>query len=179
MFLFLLLFKLSFSQVVDLNRNVLEDNIESKRKLILSLGIVSILSERINNTDYKAPKNGVSLGLGFEIFRDALSWDFYYSYFPLSKFNADVSTSIKDFGFDIKGSQPLSRFYSLFGTVGVLSRQESVSYSAYSVSGGIDFSTNSYYTLSTGMSFKSAFIKQKNAVASKSSSLFIKINFNI
>lgn len=179
MFLILFIFKISFSQAVDLNRNILEDNIESKRKLILSLGMSSILSERINNTQNQAPKNGVFLGLGFEIFRDVLSWDFYYSYYPYSKFNETVSTSIKDFGFDIKGTQALSRFYSLFGTIGVLSRQEYLSYSAYSVSGGIDFNINSYYFFSTGLNFKSAFKDQETAIASKSSSLFIKINVNI
>lgn len=158
---FVLFSEIFSSQLVDLNRNVLEDNIESKRKLILSVGLSSIITDRINNTDNLSPKNGVYIGLGFEVIRDILSWDFYYSHFPKSKFNETVASEIKDFGFDIKGIQPFSRYYSLFGSVGVLSRQEYVNYSAYSVSGGIDFNINSYYTFSTGFSFKSSFKDQE------------------
>lgn len=181
MLIFILLFNFNLCSTPALNKNVLEENIESKRKLMLSAGITSMLTDRLSHTNNSSPKNGYTLGVGFELLRDKLSWDFFYSYVPKSRYNEYITTSINDFGFDLKGMQAFSRYYSLFGTLGILSRQEAKDYTSYSMGFGVDFNVNSFFSISIGISFKSSFkqFEENTSAASRGSNMFIRNSFYI
>jgi len=178
---FLLINFLSASDKIILNKNILESHIESKRKLILSAGLIASLSDRIHKTQISPSKNGTLLSVGFEIFRDKLLWDFFYTYIPKSKYSNTISTSINEFGFELKGLQAFSRYYSLFASFGLLSRQEIKDYTAYLISSGVDFNITSYFSISSSIAYKASFktFSSDEVASSKGLSYIIKTSINI
>jgi len=164
-----------------LNKNFLEDHIESKRKLVLSIGMLSPISNSLHKTDTNTSKNGIFLSVGFEIFRDKLLWDFFYTYIPRSRYSDTLVTSVNDFGFELKGMQAFSRYYSLYASLGLLSRQEIKDYTAYLIGSGIDFNINSSLTVSSSIVYKASLknFTETELAVSKDLAYLIKLAFNI
>jgi len=164
-----------------LNKALLENSIESKRRVIVSLGMTSFIGERIVETQVTAPKTGYITEVGFELFRDVLNWNIYASYIPKSNFTTEIKTSVTDFGIELKGRSVFSRFSSFFGGAGLLLRRELISYPMYSISSGIDFSPDSSVFFSPGIIFKSSLKKYDfpQSIASKTFEVFIKFSVTI